>query len=173
MEGSAWHPEGSCGGTEIKATRVLKAMTGIRFCPRCRERSLRGSGGGGRMGVEGMSPSPSAQANHPKRTSVLWTMLQYLFPGIPAHIPIIKTLGKMLFSIPNQVYSPRLPACLPGARGLCLTGLGGSDGGPVLSPADTRELSRPARTAAPSPGHPPLLIFILMVGRSGPGWGAP
>lgn len=58
MEGSAWHPEGSCGGTEIKATRVLKAMTGIRFCPRCRERSLRGSGGGGRMGVEVDVPLP-------------------------------------------------------------------------------------------------------------------
>ena len=64
-EGSACHPEGPCGGTEInvvgvgrKATQVLKAMTGIRFCPKCRKRSLQGSGGGGRMGVEVDVPLP-------------------------------------------------------------------------------------------------------------------
>lgn len=64
-EGSAWHPEGPCGRTEInvagvgrKATGVLKAVTGICSCPKCRKRSLRGSGGGGRMGVDVDFPLP-------------------------------------------------------------------------------------------------------------------
>lgn len=128
------------------------------------------------MGVEvnvplpihaGKPPSPP-----PKRTSVLWAMRQYLFPGIPAHVPIIKTLGKMLFSIHYQVSSPRLPACLQGL-GPWSNRPGGGDGGPLLGPADTTELSWPVRTAAPSPGRPPVLVFILTVGLSGPGWGPP
>ena len=129
----------------------------------------REGGGGGRH-----PPShPRRQtAVPPKRTSVLWVMRQYLFPGIPVHVPIIKTLGKMFFSIHYQVSSPRLPACLQGL-GPWSNRPGGSDGGPLLGPADTRELSQPARTAAPSLGRPLVLIFILMVGLSGPGWGLP
>ena len=153
-----------------KATQVLKAMTRICFWPRCRKRSLQGSRGWGRGGRRPPSHPRRQTAVPAKRMSVLWAMRQYLFPGIPAHVPIIKTLGKMLFSIHYQVSSPRLPACLQGL-GPWSNRPGGSDGGPLLGPADTRELSQPARTAGPSPGRP--LVLILAVGLSGPGWGPP